>query len=207
MPEKNVYYLRGENPEFNNRVRANLDELSSPFFCHLLTTVPAVFGQSGPEEDSEMLRSDIVDEIAYASRCRQLSTYTQITALLSVCRLSRTIAIQYIQRQSAYSWPIHRSMGTNYRPRPMKIWEAQYSGEKNPTVARDYSSWQLLRPHIHALDFVVFRLHDSYGRATSLLQHAPWQYFNEQFTHGSSFACFDRVGIVAFISGNCGWTG
>jgi hypothetical protein len=195
VPEKNVYYLRGTNPEFNNRVRANPDELSSPFFRHLLTTVPAVFGQSGPEEDSEILRSDIVDEITYASRCRQLSTYTQITALLSVCRLSRTIAIQYIQRQSAYSWPIHRSMGTNYRPRPMEIWEAQYSGDKNPTVTRDYSSWQLLRPHIHALDLVVFRLHDSYGRATSLLQHAPWQYFIEQFTHGSSFACFDRIGI------------
>lgn len=84
IPEKNVYYLRGTNPEFNNRVRANPDELSSPFFRHLLTTVPAVFGQSGPEEDSKTLRSDIFDEIAYVSRCRQLSTYTQITALLSV---------------------------------------------------------------------------------------------------------------------------
>lgn len=48
---------------------------------------------------------------------------------------------------------------------------------------------------MHALDLVVFRLHDSYGRATSLLQHAPWQYFIEQFTHGSSFACFGRIGI------------
>ena len=93
VPEKNVYYLRGENPEFSIRVSANPDELSSPFFRYLLTTVPAVFGQPGPEEDSEMLRSDIVDEIAYATRCRQLSTYTQTTALLSVCRLSRTNGI------------------------------------------------------------------------------------------------------------------
>jgi hypothetical protein len=121
IPEKNVYYLRGTNPEFNNRVRANPDELSSPFFRHLLTTVPAVFGQSGPEEDSKTLRSDIFDEIAYVSRCRQLSNYTQITALLSVCRLSRTIAMQYIQTQSAYSWPIHRSMCMNYRPHPIEI--------------------------------------------------------------------------------------
>lgn len=195
MPEKDIYHIRHTNPEFDDRVMANPTELSSPFFRHLLTTVPAVFGRSGPEEDSEMLQNNLADEIAYASRCRQLSTYSQITALLSVCRLSRIIAMQYIQSQRECSWPIHRSMGMNYRPRPIEVWEAQYNGDKNLPVTRDYSSWQLLRPNIHALDLVVFRLHNRHGQATSLLQHAPWQYYIEQFTHGPSFACFDRVGI------------
>ena len=197
MPEteSEVYSARGRNPDFNMRVRANPTMNSSPFFRHLLTTVPAVFGRLGQDEDSERLQSNLADEIAYTSRCRQLSTYSQITALLSVCRLSRIIAMQYIWNQRKCSWRIRRSMGMAHRPRLMEVWEAQYSGDKNLPVARGHASWQLLRPQIHALDLVVFRLHDSHGRATSLLKHAPWQYCIEQFTHGPSFACFDRVGI------------
>ncbi|KAJ4330952.1 hypothetical protein N0V87_009536 [Didymella glomerata] len=190
-----IYNLRAANPEFNIRVRANeTEEESSPFFRHLLTTAPAVFGRPGPDEDSEELQSDLADEIAYTARCRQLSTYSQITALLTACRLSRSIAHQYIQNNRKCSWPIRRSMGMAYRPRPMEVWEAQY-GDNDPPVTRSHASWQVLRPQIHALDLVVFRLHDKNGRATSLLKHAPWQYWIEQFTHDSTFACFDRVGI------------
>ncbi|KAF1923086.1 uncharacterized protein M421DRAFT_426188, partial [Didymella exigua CBS 183.55] len=197
IPEtySDVYHVRGENPEFNIRVRANEAEESSPFFRHLLTTVPAVFGRPGPDEENQKLQIDLVDEIAYTSRCRQLSTYNQITTLLSLCRLSRNIARRYIRDNRKCSWSIRRSMGVSYRPRPIKVWEAQYSGDKIPPVSRDHASWQVLRPQIHALDLVVFRLHDSQGRATSLLKHAPWQYWIEQFTHDTTFACFDRVGI------------
>ena len=195
MPEthSDVLHSRQLNPEFNRRANAGRRE-SSPFFRHLLTTVPAVFGRS-QSDDSEGLGSDLADEIGYTSRCRQLSTYYQIATLLSLCRSSRHIAQRYIRNNRKCSWPIRRSMGSLYRPRPMDIWEAQYSGDNSPPVSESHSSWQLLRPRIHTLDLVVFRLHDSNGRATSLLKHAPWQYWIEQAMHGTTFACFDRVGL------------
>ena len=195
MPEthSDVMQSRRLNPEFDRRANATRKE-SSPFFRDLLTTVPAVFGRSESNESGE-LEDDLADEIANTSRCRQLSTYYQIATLLSLCRLSRSIAQWYIQDNRKCSWPIRRSMGSLYRPRPMNVWEAQYSGDKNPPVSGSHKSWQLLRPRIHALDLVVFRLHDSNGRATSLLEHAPWQYWIEQAMHGTTFACFDRVGL------------
>lgn len=195
MPEthSDVADIRRENPEFLRRANADTQE-SSPFFRHLLTTVPAVFGQS-ELDDSKELQSELADEIAYTYRCRQLSTYYLITTLLSLCRLSRNIAKRYIRDNRKCSWRIRRSMGSLYRPRPMDVWEAQYSGDKSPPASRDHSSWQLLRPGVHTLDLVVFRLHDSQGRATPLLRHAPWQYWIERAMHGTTFACFDRVGL------------
>jgi|SRR5690242_7836377 len=117
MPEahSDIYHVRVANPGFDIRVRANkTEEESSPFFRHLLTNVSAVFEQSEPDEDFEKLQSDLADEIAYTSRCRQLSTYSQFAALVTVCRLSRSIARQYIQNNSiaagpfiaAWVWPI-----------------------------------------------------------------------------------------------------
>lgn len=192
MPETrdDVYKSRQFNPELKKRARAKKEE-SSPFFRHLLTTVPAVFGRSGPDDGAP------TDEIAYTRRCRQLSTYTQITTLLSTCCLSRIVAEQYIRADEMLcSWPIHRSMGPPFRPRPMDVWEAQYSGEKAPSeVSRDRGCWEVLAPRIHTLDLVVFRLHDSQGRATPLLRHAPWQYCIETAAHGTTFGCFDRIGF------------
>ena len=197
MPEthSDVMQSRRLNPEFDTRVNATQE--SSSFFSKLLTTVPAVFGRSGSEsKESGELEDDLADKIAYTSRCRQLSTYYQIATLLSLCRLSRSIAQRYIQDNRKCSWPIWRSMGSLYRPRPMDVWEAQYSGDKNPLVLESHDqSWQLLQPQIPALDLVVFRLHDSEGRATSLLKHAPWQYWIEQGMHGTTFGCFDRIGL------------
>ncbi|KAJ8111288.1 hypothetical protein OPT61_g6081 [Boeremia exigua] len=93
-------------------------------------------------------------------------------------------------------WPVRRSMGPFYRPRPMGTWEIQYSGDSSPPgIARKHKCWQLLPARIHTLDFVVFRLHDSQGQATSLLRQAPWQYWIEQATHSTIFACFDRIGL------------
>lgn len=97
MPEtySDVYYTRCENHDFWERASETKHELS-PFFRYLLTTVPAVVEQSGPAGNEES-ETDLADEIAYTSRCRQLSTYFQIATLLSLCRLSRMIALRYIR--------------------------------------------------------------------------------------------------------------
>lgn len=192
-----VYYARQRHPRFSERAKAKEDE-SGPLFRQLLTTVPAVFGRSGADNDddgSKQLPYDRMGEIAYTRRCRQLSTYIQISTLLSTCRLSRLVAQQRIQDDSNYSWPLHRSMGPLYRPRPMDVWEAQYGSNKVPAVISNPDGAEVLAPRIHALDLVVFRLHDSQGRATPLLRQAAWEYGVETPCHGTTFACFDRVGI------------
>lgn len=193
---------QGGHPEFYESVKAKEND-TGPFFRRLLTTVPAVLGRSGPDDDdgatpqndSKQLPYDRADEIAYTHRCRQLSTYTQISTLLSTCRLSRLIAQQHIHDESDCSWPLYRSMGPLYRPRPMDVWETQYGGDKAPTgVISHADDAELLAPSIHALDLVVFRLHDSQGRATPLLQHAAWQYGGKG-RRDAFFGCFDRIGI------------
>lgn len=207
MPEThdNVYHATQRHPPgFAKRAKTKKEE-SGPFFRHLLTTVPAAFGRSGPDEDvdvdapghhdSKQLPHDqLASEIAYTRRCRRLSTYTQISTLLSTCRLSRLVAQQRIRDDSDCSWSLHRSMGPLCRPRPMDVWEAQYNGDKVPLVANDCRE-EILAPRIHTLDLVVFRLYDDQGRATPLLRHAPWQYQIETPHHSTTFACFDRIGV------------
>jgi hypothetical protein len=187
-----VYDKRDLNPEFEARA-IKTTEKSSPFFRHLLITAPTVFGQSGSDDDCEELHHDLSDEIAYTRRCRQLSTYYQISTFLSICWLSRSVAQRYIQNNySKYSWPIYRSIGPPCRPRPMDVLEAQYSDDKSPATPQ---SGEPLPSRIHTLDLVVFRLHDRQGRATPLLRHAPWQNWIEQPQHGETYGCFDRIGL------------
>lgn len=206
------YYLPGEyhmpescsDIDFSRsrfkRLAKTENKESSAFFRHLITTVPAVFGQAGMDDDTldkklnGNLPQDLMDEIADTHRCRKLSTYFQIGTLLSICRLSRQVAERYIQRNSDCSWPIHRSMGSLYCPRPIDAWEAQYSEEKTPLASVDCH--QVLRPQIHALDLVVIRLHDSYGRPTPQLRHGPWQFFIERsISESSDIGCFARIGL------------
>lgn len=198
-----VYHARQRHPRFSKRIKTKANE-SGPFFRHLLTTVPSVFGAFGPQDlksgtpgqhGSKHLPHDVGDEIAYTRRCRQLSTYTQLYTLLSTCRLSRLVAVQHIRDNSNCSWPVHRSMGPLYRPRHMDVWDAQYSDDRAPPVISSDHSAEVLAPRIHALDLVVFRLHDSQGHATPLLRQAAWQYGVETPFHGTTFGCFDRVGI------------
>lgn len=193
MPEgkDDIFGTWQVHPDFMARLNEKEDE-SSFFFQRLLTTVPAVFGSSGPS--TSQLENERADEIAYTRRCRQLSTYTQIATLLSTCRLSRYIAQQHIKRQK-YTWPIFRSMGSLYRPRPMKVWESQYNGEDCSVVPRNDGCWEALTSRIHALDLVVFRLHDCHGKATALLRQAPWQYFVGACCHGETFGCYDRIAL------------
>lgn len=196
--DSDVYYSRQFNPEFQKRCEAAHE--SSAFFRFLLTTVPAAIGQSESIRSGN-LESELADEIAYTNRCRRLSTYSQIATLLSLCRLSRSIALRYIQTNRKCSWPIRRSKGSLYRPRSMEEWETQYNANMNssspstPEVSLRHSSWQLLRPRIHTLDLVVLRLHNSQGQATSLLKHGPWQYWIEQPMHRTTFGCFDRIAL------------
>lgn len=205
MPETRgtAYDAQREHPEFYKRVKPREND-TGPFFRRLLATVPAVFGRSGPDDDdgatgqndSKQLPYDRADEIAYTSRCRQLSTYTQISTLLSTCRLSRLVAQQRIHDERNHSWPLHRSMGPLYRPRPMDVWETQYGGDKAPAgVISNPDDTEVLAPKIHALDLTVFRLHDSQGRATPLLRQAAWQYGSQTSPHANHFGCFDRMGI------------
>lgn len=186
----------GKVPEHLHRAQ-NKSETSSGFFRRLLTTVPTVWGISGPGGDDEDAQAD---EIAYTRRCRELSSYTQITTMLSTCQLSRLIALRYIDDNREYSWYVFRGMGPLYKPRPMKVWQAQYADgqepELPPRIVADGREWEVMRPKIYMLDLAVFRLHDSQGRPTPTLRHAPWQYHIDRLDlHETTYSSFNRVGF------------
>lgn len=90
IPEgrRNIYRTRQDNPGIDDRTLADDREPTeaSDFFWHLLTTVPEVFGRSRSNGVGEELQRDLTEEMSLARRCRQLSTYYYISALLSVCR-------------------------------------------------------------------------------------------------------------------------
>lgn len=168
------------------------------FFQKLLPVVPSVWGAAGPGDDhgDGEMTDQLVEEMTYTSRCRQLSTYTQVTALLETCRLSRDIALEYVEKYSPYFWHIYRSKGLLYRPRPLHVWEAQYRNENSngPDYGPPHTS---LVPMIRSpLDLVVLRLHDSHGRATPMLRQAPFQFSPETSPRNLNvFPWFDRIGI------------
>lgn len=191
-----ILAARGKVPEHMERMQQKSDNTGG-FFRRLLTTVPSVWGISGPDGDEQQ---DQAEEVAYTRRCRQLSTYTQVTVLLSMCRLSRLVALRHIHKNREYSWHLFRGMGLLFRPRPMDVWEAQYRGDNEPympdrMVARGDCEWEVLHPKIYMLDLAVFRLHDSQGRATETLRHGPWQYTVEHPMHSVTYARFERIGI------------
>lgn len=191
--------IRQDWPGYHDRAEAkyNRHEYSGAFFRRLFTTVPAVFGRDG-ESDSAAAASADDGEVAYLRRCRQVSTYTQMATLLSVCRLSRLVAQRRIYDEEKISWPIHRSLGPHYRPRPIQAWKDQYSDDKDDdnNVKDKEKEVQPLVPRIHAVDLVILRVHDRHGQPTPLLRHAAWQYGIEAFLcYGITFACFNSVGI------------
>lgn len=168
-----------------------------PFFRWLYTVTPSVWGQAGPEQDhgseDPTERVDVNEEVAYTRRCRNLSTYTLVTTLLSTCSISRAVALRYIERQTGHpQWPIYRSKGHLFRPRPLDVWEAQCSGSNEP----DYGDCHhVLVPRIrHTLDLVVLRLHDQHGRATPTLRRCLYQYSPETSLY-DVMARHDRLAI------------
>ncbi|KAJ4409463.1 hypothetical protein N0V82_009457 [Gnomoniopsis sp. IMI 355080] len=220
IPEtfEDAWDIRQDHPGYHDRATAKYakGDFSGAFFRRLFTTVPTVFGRDGLGGGNAcdttpgghgQLTSDVADEIACTRRCRKLSTYTQIATLLSTCRLSRLVAQQRIRDDRKSSWPLYRSLGPHYRPRPLDVWKDQYSdnakiprlllspGDDEDDVDNG-QEMQRLVPRIHALDLVIFRLHDRRGRPTTLLRHAAWQYGIEALrSYDTLFACFDRVGI------------
>lgn len=190
-----VLCARGKVPEHMERMNQKSDNTGG-FFRRLLTTVPTVWGISGPDSSEQL---EYAEEVAFTRRCRKLSTYTQIAVLLSTCRLSRLVAFRHIHHKREYSWHLFRGMGPLYRPRPMDVWESQYQGNCEPEVPERIvargCTWEVLLPKIYMLDLAVLRLHDSHGRATQTLRHGPWQYAIEHGWYDVTYANFDRVAI------------
>ncbi len=163
---------------------------SSPFFQDLYATVPSVYGSSkGPQQDQ--LTQDVLDEIAAIQRCRQLSTYTQVTTLLSTSQISRLVALDYLQKMiSIAAFPLYRGGGPMYKPRPLNIWKQQYQNIESVPETRD----ALIPTICGTLDLVVFRLHNASGYPKEILKHGP-----HQMTPGAwnpaVIPSFDRIGI------------
>ena len=87
---------------------------STPFFKHLYTIVPSVYGKSRVRQDE--ITQDIQDEIAATRRCRLLSTYSQIATLLSTCLTSRLAVSDYLRnRVPNGELPLYRGAGPMYR--------------------------------------------------------------------------------------------
>ena len=164
---------------------------SSSFFQYLYATVPSVYGKSkGLRED--MLAQDMLDEIAATQRCRQLSTYTQVTTLLSICQTSRLAALDYLRKMIPIAaWPLHRSGGPMYRPRPLNTWKQQYQ-----TIETVPEGPEKLIPTIcGTLDLVVYRLHTASGYPMEILNHAYYQMVPYYDYESHLVPSFDRIGI------------
>jgi hypothetical protein len=161
------------------------------FFQTLHPVVPSVWGSAGPISMTE----ELAEEVAYTRQCRQLSTYTQVATLLQMCRVSRDVALRYVQQYSPYLWRISRSKGLLHRPRPLHVWEAQYNN--NNSNGPDYGPLHTsLVPTIRSpLDLVVLRLHDSHGSATPMLRQGAFQFPPESSINSQVFPWFDRVAI------------
>lgn len=170
----------------------------SMFFQYVEVVVPSVWGAAGPGDehgDSEMTEQQLAEELADTRRCRQLSTYTQVTALLATCRLSREIALEYILKPCPWGWLIHRSKGPLYRPRPLHVWEEQYANENSNGPDCHHRHIPLVPTIRSALDLVVLRLHDSHGRPTPLLRQGGFQFQPELRYVNNGFPFFDRLAI------------
>lgn len=178
--------------------KSDVDDYSGRFFSKLLAVVPAVWGSPGPSDDQQSLddgvTSQVAKELAHTRRCRELSTYTVVATLLSTCQLSRAIAMHYVKEQKR--WPIYRSMGALHRTRPLDVWEEQYRNIGITEPEPDPPSVLRLVPAVRfAHDLVVFRLHDSEGRATATLRQGPWQFHPETRLASSTLPWFSRVAL------------
>lgn len=174
---------------------------STPFFEYLYPIVPSVWGQSKEPVQvgwEDKLAPEIVEEILETRRCRQLSTYTQVTTLLSTCRSSRLTALEYIHKMIPnIAASLYRGIGPLSRPRPLSTWQQQYKDpEKSPQVI---AVGNALVPTIcTTLDLVVLRLHTSSGYPTLTLKHAYWQLKPEAsifYQRFSTIPVFPRIGI------------
>lgn len=165
-----------------------------PFFQYTKPVTPSVWGQEGPDKEYSDgdLPEEVAEEVAYTRRCRQLSSYTQVATLLTTCHLSRTIALEYIQRSQPHMWHIYRSKGLLHRPRSLDLWEAQYRDANEPD--HGLAHVQLVPVVRYTMDLVVLRLHDQHGRPTPMLRQGPVQFSPEDWTI-QVLPCVTRIAL------------
>ena len=180
-----------DHPEYNDYCLKIGDSQgqSSMFFHYLYTSVPSVYGKSkGPQENE--LTQDVLDEIAATRRCRNLSTYSQVSTLLMTCQTSRVAALDYLRKMIPNgAWPLFRGAGPMYRPRTLSTWKQQYESigmcPDNPD--------RLVPTMCGPMDLVVYRLHTSSGYPKDILKHAYYQMKSHYYA--DSFPSYDRIGI------------
>jgi len=104
--------MKYENQDYK-RYAEGLDR-SSLFFKSLYTIIPSFHGNFKRSED--VVSQEVKDEIIATQRCRQLSTYTLVTTLLSTCQTSRLAALNFLNKMIPNAaWPIYRGTGCMHR--------------------------------------------------------------------------------------------
>lgn len=175
--------------------RHTIDGISR-FFQYLYPIVPSVWGQSGrpaPLGEEDTLSQEFLDEIAKTRCCRQLSTYTQVTTLLSTCHISRLVALDYLRQvDSNGSFQLSRGVGPNSRPRPFSVWRQQY--ESNEAAPEGVKENPIIPTICGTLDLVVFRLHTASGYPTPILNY-PFYQLVQNLNGDSDIPEFSRIGI------------
>jgi hypothetical protein len=182
-------------------------DFSTPYFELLYPIVPSVWGRAGSSEsDIDQDCSNLgqsASEVIDTRRCRQLSTYTQITSLLSTCISSRRCAVRWLESdildQRGYlgrgRWSLGRGEGLNNRPRPLGVWKEQY---ETPGIAPPKRQKpEAILPTVRIIsDLVVFRLHTAFGNPTTTLKHNVFQLQTERiYNQPPMISEFKRVGI------------
>lgn len=193
--------VRNESEEY----RKYSDEQESPetrvtpFFQHLYTVVPSLWGRSGrpaPLDEVDMPAQEVLEEIAKTRCCRQLSTYTQVTTLLSTCRVSRLTAFKYLhERYFDGVWDLYRSVGPTSRPRPLSTWKEQYKTLEKAPERIEEGDGKLIPTICGTLDLVVLRLHTASGHPTSLLRNSSYQFMPYGNVYDQSIPVFNRIAI------------
>jgi hypothetical protein len=194
------------NPEdydiYKDYVRAKRcrGDFTTPYFEHLYPIVASVWGRAGSEEsDIDHDCSDLgqsADEVTDTRRCRQLSTYTQITSLLSTCISPRRCALRWLEREIPEGqWSFFQGAGLNYRPRPLCVWKEQY---ETPRIAppEKQQAEELVPGAYITSDLIIFRLHTAFGNPTTTLKHNLFQLQTEATPNQPPMiASYKRIGI------------
>ncbi|EPE30154.1 hypothetical protein GLAREA_12877 [Glarea lozoyensis ATCC 20868] len=169
-------------------------DFSTPYFEDLYPIVPSVLGRA--ESADLLFDHENAKEIIDVRRCRQLSTYTQITSLLSTCTSSRRSTLRWLNRTvPGGQWRLFRGEGAMCRPRPLSIWKSQYQASGVTPPERQIRAEELGLGIFAASDLIIFRLHTASGHPTTTLKHSFFQLHVEWPKVPTMLPNFKRVGI------------
>ncbi|EPE35824.1 hypothetical protein GLAREA_05162 [Glarea lozoyensis ATCC 20868] len=201
--ERDSISIRGPSPvvvddwEYWCYVRDKVErgDPSTPFFDHLYPIVPSVWGRAGPGPKELDIIQDFSDEVAAVGRCRQLSTYTQISSLLSTCKSSRWTAFRWLEREiPGEQWRLFRGEGLMCRPRHLSVWKEQYQTSEPPE--KQMEAEELVPGSFDDTDLVILRLHTTSGHLTTTMKHSFFQLNTEDVVkQPSMIPNFKRAGI------------